>query len=283
MKDSVNTPPVLELSGVSKTYRVKQGMFGKVKPLTAVNDVSLQLGKGEVLGLVGESGCGKSTLAKILLGLEQPTAGHVKIDGEEITQQGRLALARRIQPIFQDPYSSLNPRKSIYDVISLPLRVHGIGDEASRKPKVKAKATAARRPKDAMDALANAFMRDAVMTEETREKEKKSKRAPAKTKRGSNNIRNRSDTAKRLATSQSYDTYPPLNSAVCEIKANRVTLKAPVFKFGMEQQEESMALSSSSSKNSIIIDFMHFCPECNALRSKFRFTCWSSTAFALSY
>ena len=93
MKDSVNTPPVLELSGVSKTYRVKQGMFGKVKPLTAVNDVSLQLGKGEVLGLVGESGCGKSTLAKILLGLEQPTAGHVKIDGEEITQQGRLALA----------------------------------------------------------------------------------------------------------------------------------------------------------------------------------------------
>ncbi len=137
MKDSVNIPPVLELSGVSKTYRVKQGMFGKVKPLTAVNDVSLQLGKGEVLGLVGESGCGKSTLAKILLGLEQPTAGHVKIDGEEITQQGRLALARRIQPIFQDPYSSLNPRKSIYDVISLPLRVHGIGDEASRKKKVK--------------------------------------------------------------------------------------------------------------------------------------------------
>jgi peptide/nickel transport system ATP-binding protein len=137
MKDSVNTPPVLELSGVSKTYRVKQGLFGKVKPLTAVNDVSLQLGRGEVLGLVGESGCGKSTLAKILLGLEQPTAGHVKIDGEEITQQGRLALARRIQPIFQDPYSSLNPRKSIYDVISLPLRVHGIGDEASRKQKVK--------------------------------------------------------------------------------------------------------------------------------------------------
>ncbi|MFG6660298.1 ATP-binding cassette domain-containing protein, partial [Sulfitobacter sp. 915] len=137
MKDSVNTPPVLELSGVSKTYRVKQGMFGKVKPLTAVNDVSLQLGKGEVLGLVGESGCGKSTLAKILLGLEQPTAGHVKIDGEEITEQGRLALARRIQPIFQDPYSSLNPRKSIYDVISLPLRVHNIGDEESRKKKVK--------------------------------------------------------------------------------------------------------------------------------------------------
>ncbi|SDY58255.1 ABC transporter ATP-binding protein [Citreimonas salinaria] len=137
MKDTVTQSPVLELSGVSKTYRVKQGLFGAVKPLTAVNDVSLQLGRGEVLGLVGESGCGKSTLAKILLGLEKPTAGQVLVDGEDISAQGRLALARRIQPIFQDPYSSLNPRKSIYDVISLPLRVHGIGDEDDRKRKVR--------------------------------------------------------------------------------------------------------------------------------------------------
>ena len=137
MKDTVTQSPVLELSGVTKTYRVKQGLFGKVKPLTAVNDVSLQLGRGEVLGLVGESGCGKSTLAKILLGLEAPTMGQVLVDGEDISAQGRLALARRIQPIFQDPYSSLNPRKSIYDIISLPLRVHGIGDEASRTKAVR--------------------------------------------------------------------------------------------------------------------------------------------------
>ncbi|MDM7970071.1 MAG: ATP-binding cassette domain-containing protein [Paracoccaceae bacterium] len=137
MKDTVTQSPVLELSGVTKTYRVKQGLFGGVKPLTAVNDVSLQLGRGEVLGLVGESGCGKSTLAKILLGLEAPTAGQVLVDGEDISAQGRLALARRIQPIFQDPYSSLNPRKSIYDIISLPLRVHGIGDEASRTKQVR--------------------------------------------------------------------------------------------------------------------------------------------------
>ncbi len=67
--------PVLELRNVAKTYRVKQGIFGKPKPLNAVNDVSLTLGRGEVLGLVGESGCGKSTLAKILLGLEAPTSG----------------------------------------------------------------------------------------------------------------------------------------------------------------------------------------------------------------
>ena len=129
--------PVLELQNVQKTYRVKQGLFGKPKPLTAVNDVSLTLNKGEVLGLVGESGCGKSTLAKILLGLEAPTEGRVLVEGDEISGQDRLALARRIQPIFQDPYSSLNPRKTIADIVSLPLRVHNIGDAKSRDKAVR--------------------------------------------------------------------------------------------------------------------------------------------------
>jgi peptide/nickel transport system ATP-binding protein len=123
--------PILELRGVTKTYRVKQGLFGTPRPLTAVNDVSISLPRGEVLGLVGESGCGKSTLAKILLGLESPTAGQVLVEGQEIGAQDRMTLARRIQPIFQDPYSSLNPRKSIFDIVSLPLRVHRIGDAAS--------------------------------------------------------------------------------------------------------------------------------------------------------
>ncbi|MCZ0812193.1 MAG: ABC transporter ATP-binding protein [Pseudomonadota bacterium] len=130
MTVQTTTSAVLELRNVTKTYRVKQGLFGKAKPLTAVNDVSLSLPRGEVLGLVGESGCGKSTLAKILLGLEAPSMGQVMVDGQEITAQDRLSLARRIQPIFQDPYSSLNPRKSIFDIVSLPLRVHGIGDKA---------------------------------------------------------------------------------------------------------------------------------------------------------
>ncbi|GLO72642.1 ABC transporter ATP-binding protein [Phaeobacter inhibens] len=134
---SQSQSPVLELRNVTKTYTVKQGLFGKPKPLTAVNHVSITLNRGEVLGLVGESGCGKSTLAKILLGLEAPTSGEVLVDGLALGVQDRLALARRIQPIFQDPYSSLNPRKTIYDIISLPLRVHGIGDEASRQKSVR--------------------------------------------------------------------------------------------------------------------------------------------------
>lgn len=129
--------PVLELRNVTKTYRIKQGLFGTPKPLTAVNDVTLKLNKGDVLGLVGESGCGKSTLAKVLLGLEAPTTGEVLVDGKALDGQDRLALARRIQPIFQDPYSSLNPRKTIQDIIALPLRVHGVGDEASREKSVR--------------------------------------------------------------------------------------------------------------------------------------------------
>jgi peptide/nickel transport system ATP-binding protein len=131
------TSPVLELRNVGKTYQVKQGMFSKTRPLTAVNDVSLSLSRGEVLGLVGESGCGKSTLAKILLGLEAPTTGQVLVDGQEIGEQDRLSLARRIQPIFQDPYSSLNPRKSIFDIVSLPLRVHGIGNRTQWEKQVR--------------------------------------------------------------------------------------------------------------------------------------------------
>lgn len=131
------TVPVLELRNVTKTYTIKKGLLGTPRPLTAVNDVSLKLERGDVLGLVGESGCGKSTMAKILLGLETPTSGEVLVDGKPLSGENRKELSRRIQPIFQDPYSSLNPRKSIADIIALPLRVHGIGDAQSREKAVR--------------------------------------------------------------------------------------------------------------------------------------------------
>jgi peptide/nickel transport system ATP-binding protein len=105
--------------------------------LQAVNGVSLTVHKGEVLGLVGESGCGKSTLARMLLGLLPATHGVIFFDGALLDTFDRHALARRIQPVFQDPYSSLNPRKTVGSIIELPLRVHRIGDRGSWPSEVK--------------------------------------------------------------------------------------------------------------------------------------------------
>ena len=122
--------PALETADVRKTYHVGGGMFRERRPLHAVNGVSLSVPRGSVLGLVGESGCGKSTLAKMLLGLETPTAGEIRVLGESVATFDRKRMARRVQPIFQDPYSSLNPRKTISSIISLPLRVHGTDSRA---------------------------------------------------------------------------------------------------------------------------------------------------------
>lgn len=116
---------VLETRDTHCTFMLSAGLFRAKRPLHAVNGVSLSVEKGSVLGLVGESGCGKSTLAKMMLGLLKPTGGEILIDGSPIDQLSRSDITRRIQPIFQDPYSSLNPRKSIGSIISLPLRVHG--------------------------------------------------------------------------------------------------------------------------------------------------------------
>lgn len=131
------TDIALELKNVWRRFEVSQGAFKGSATLTAVADVSLQVKRGEVFALVGESGSGKSTLAKMLLGLLPPSSGEILIDGAPIDADNRIAVARRIQPIFQDPYSSLNPRKSIEQLIALPLVVHRIGDTASRRAKVR--------------------------------------------------------------------------------------------------------------------------------------------------
>ncbi|MDX6751498.1 oligopeptide/dipeptide ABC transporter ATP-binding protein [Geminicoccaceae bacterium 1502E] len=128
---------VLELKDVHRTFMVRQGVFRPKRPLHAVSGVSLRLERGEALGLVGESGCGKSTLAKMLLGLLPPSSGEIRVAGKPFAQADRQAIARRVQPIFQDPYSSLNPRKTLAQIIALPLVVHRIGDREARRQRVR--------------------------------------------------------------------------------------------------------------------------------------------------
>jgi peptide/nickel transport system ATP-binding protein len=129
-------PPVLELTDVSRNFRFSRSLFER-RVLRAVDRVSLTLRKGEVLGIVGESGSGKTTLSKMMLGLLQPSSGAVLIDGKPIADFSRRAIARRIQFVFQDPYSSLNPRHSVGAIIAQPLRIHGVGDSASREKRAR--------------------------------------------------------------------------------------------------------------------------------------------------
>ncbi|WP_132248700.1 ABC transporter ATP-binding protein [Primorskyibacter sedentarius] len=123
---------ILEAKGISRTYTLSGGMMKKSSKLQAVRDVSLYVNRGETCGIVGESGCGKSTVARILLGLEQPDAGQITLDGQAIASIPRAELSRRVQPVFQDPYSTLNPRRSILETVIHPLNVHKVGDAPSR-------------------------------------------------------------------------------------------------------------------------------------------------------
>ncbi|MFT4118805.1 ABC transporter ATP-binding protein [Bradyrhizobium sp.] len=113
----------IEVRNVSQLYEVSSGFFSS-RELRALNDVSLRVPKGAVLGIVGESGCGKSTLGRVLLGLLKPSSGDVLVDGQPLSSFSRLSLAALMQPVFQDPYSSLNPSKRIRDIVGLPLSVH---------------------------------------------------------------------------------------------------------------------------------------------------------------
>lgn len=121
----------LALEQVSFAYG-KSGLWNRQAPANILHQVSINVSSGRTVGLVGESGSGKSTIAKLMLGLITPGAGQVLLDGQPLQALSRLARARTVQMVFQDPYSSLNPRATIAEILCAPLRVHGIGDHASR-------------------------------------------------------------------------------------------------------------------------------------------------------
>ena len=135
---SVRLEPLLEVEHLTKRFPIQRGLLQRtVGHVHAVEDISFTLGRGETLGLVGESGCGKSTTARLVLKLIEATSGTIRFDGEDISGFSRRQmrpLRREMQIVFQDPYSSLNPRQTIGSIIGAPFSIHKT--EGSKKRRV---------------------------------------------------------------------------------------------------------------------------------------------------
>ena len=132
--------PVLQVDGLKMHFPVRKGLLRRtVGHVYAVDDVSFAIGAGETLGLVGESGCGKTTVGRAILRLIQPTAGTIRVEGRDITHlsKGELRPFRQqMQIIFQDPFSSLNPRMRAGDIVGEPLKIHGTSSRKLRRERV---------------------------------------------------------------------------------------------------------------------------------------------------
>ena len=132
--------PLVEVRDLKKHFPITRGVLARVSGnVYAVDGVSFHIKRGETLGLVGESGCGKSTVGRTLLKLLEPTAGKIKVRGEDITELDRdrmLPYRRQMQMIYQDPYASLNPRMSAGDIVGEPLIIHGAVSPKERRQRV---------------------------------------------------------------------------------------------------------------------------------------------------
>jgi peptide/nickel transport system ATP-binding protein len=145
---------LLSVDGVRTRY-VTNG-----RAVNAVDGVSLEVGFGETVGLVGESGCGKSTLGKTIMRLLDPVEGSIRIHGHEISDLGQPALLpyrRRMQMVFQDPFGSLNPRQTVATLLATPLKVHGRGDRSERRRRIRDIAACVGLPADALDRYPHEF------------------------------------------------------------------------------------------------------------------------------
>jgi peptide/nickel transport system ATP-binding protein/oligopeptide transport system ATP-binding protein len=133
----MNGDALVEVTNLTKHFPVKQGVFSSGKAVVhAVEDVSLTVNRGETLGIVGESGCGKSTTARLMVRLLTPTSGKIVFDGKDISRlnsRGLRPLRRQMQIIFQDPYSSLNPRKSVGQIVGEPYSIHRTEKDVKRR------------------------------------------------------------------------------------------------------------------------------------------------------
>ena len=130
------TDAILQVDGLTKDFPVGGGFLHAARPLRAVDDVGFTLRRGETLGVVGESGCGKTTLGRMVLRLLEPTSGTIVFDGRDIThlrEPEMRPLRRDIQVVFQDPFSSLNPRMKVRDIIAEPLGNYGIAGSAATR------------------------------------------------------------------------------------------------------------------------------------------------------
>jgi len=136
----VSAAPLLEVRGLKKHYPVRKGLLQRtVGQVYAVDGVSFSVGHGETLGLVGESGCGKSTTGKSVIKLIEPTAGEISVEGrriEGLTRAEMQSVRRQVQFVFQDPYSSLNPRMSAGDIVAEPLRNFGVAAKSEMRERV---------------------------------------------------------------------------------------------------------------------------------------------------
>ncbi|MCI7550909.1 MAG: ABC transporter ATP-binding protein [Actinomycetaceae bacterium] len=132
--------PIIELQDVEVTFKARTGSIFKPNHVHAVRGVNMKILPGKVLGIVGESGCGKSTTANVMCGLQVATSGKVLFMGKDVTKrtaQDRRHIGKVVSVVFQDPATALNPRMTVQDQLADPLRVHKIGDEASREKRVR--------------------------------------------------------------------------------------------------------------------------------------------------